>query len=339
MRGIPWSQPGWLDEASQWVEAELARLGQSVVGPIAHTHVRPWSTILRVPTDRGTVYFKAVGPDAAHEVPLTQALAQWRPDCMLPILAADTRRNWLLLPDGGLTLRSLVRGDGDTGRWETVLRVYAEVQVALADRTGDLLGMGVPDRRLARLPALYASLLADTATLRVDWPNGLTADEYNRLRALTPSFAALCRELAAFGLPQTLHHGDFHDANVFWRDGGPVFFDWGDSVVSHPFFSLRTVLVSLEMSLGDEEAAARAFGELLPAYLEPWTRYAPLADLREARRLAYLVGVVNGAVTWQRQVAPLDPAGREEYCGPVPALLQEFLGEVEGTTGYSRIGS
>ncbi len=339
MTPIPWSQPGWRDEADHWIHMELARLGQTVVGSIEQPHVRPWSTILRVPTDKGAVYFKAVGPGAAHEVPLTQALAQWRPDCMLPVLAADAPRGWLLLPEGGATLRSLIRADQYASRWTAVLAVYADVQMALADRVGDVLALGVPDRRLERLPALYADLLADTAMLRVDQPNGLASDEYRRLQALTPRFADLCQELAAFGLPATLHHGDFHDANVFWSAGRPVFFDWGDAVISHPFFSLRTVLVSLEMSLGDEAAAAQAFGELLPAYLEPWTRYAPLAQLHEARRLAYLVGVVNGAVTWHRQVASLDEAGRAEYGEPVPALLQEFLGEVEGTTTYSQIGS
>ena len=336
MTTIPWSRPGWLDEASQWINTELARQNQSIVGPIEQPHVRPWSTILRASTEQGTVYFKAVGADAAHEVPLTLALAQWRPDCMLPVLAADVQRRWLLFPDGGPTLRSLIRADKDASRWQAVLPVYADAQQALADRGPELLALGVPDRRLAQLPALYERLLTDTDMLRVDQPNGLTSDEYGRLQALTPRFAELCAELAAFGLPETLHHGDFHDANVFWP-GRPVFFDWGDSVVSHPFFSLRTVLVSLEMSLGEEEAAG-VFGKLLPSYLEPWMRYSPLAQLQAARRLAYLVGVVNGALTWHRQVAPLDAAGREEYGGPVPALLQEFLGEVEGTTAYSRIG-
>lgn len=336
---IPWSQPGWLDEAHAWIHAELARLNQGVVGVIEQPHTRPWSTILRVPTDRGTVYFKAVGSDAAHEVPLTVALARGWPNYSLSVLAADTERGWLLLPDGGPTLRSLIREDKDTSRWETVLSVYADLQVAMAERVHDLLRMGVPDRRLDRLPALYEGLLADTDMLRVDRPNGLTTDEYRRLQALAPRFTTLSQELAAFGLPETLHHGDFHDANVFWQDGRPVFFDWGDSVISHPFFSLRTVLVSLEMSLGDEAAAGQAFTHLLDAYLEPWTPYVPLAELKKARRLAYLVGVVNGALTWHSQVAALDAAGRQEYGGPVPALLQEFLGEVEGTTAYSWIGS
>lgn len=332
-----WSEPGWLDEASVWVHEQVEPLGRRVTGPLEQLHVRPWSVVLRVPTDTGAVYFKAVGPDSAHEVALTQALAQWRPDCILPVLAADVDHNWMILAEGGATLRSFIRADKDPRRWFSVLPVFAELQLELANRVDDILALGVPDRRLDRLPALYEMLLSATDTLRIGQTPGVTADEYRRLVALMPRFAEMCQELASFGLPATLDHGDFHDANVFFPDGHPVFFDWGDAAVGHPFFSLRTVLVSLENSIG-EESAADAFAQLLPSYLEPWTRYAPLADLHKARRLAYLVCVIKIAGNYHRLWQMLDDAGREEYAGPVPSLMQEFLGEVEGTTAYSRIG-
>src|SRR3989304_2581881 len=71
----PWTQPGWLEQASARIHAELERQGIRVSGPIVQSHVRPWSTVLRAPTTKGDIYFKAAMPALAHEPGLTQALA------------------------------------------------------------------------------------------------------------------------------------------------------------------------------------------------------------------------------------------------------------------------
>ena len=89
---IPWSQAGWLDEARAWIHQRVEQLGRHVTGPLEQPHTYPWSTVLHVPTDQGKVYFKAVSGLDPHEVPLNLALAEWRPDCTLRVLASDIDR-------------------------------------------------------------------------------------------------------------------------------------------------------------------------------------------------------------------------------------------------------
>ncbi len=78
----------------------------------------------------------------------------------------------------------------------------------------------------------------------------------------------MCEQLVQYHIPETLNHGDFHYGNVFVRGGRFSFIDWGDSCVSQPFYSLRTVLVSAEISLGLEENS-RSFG---PYATPTWSR-------------------------------------------------------------------
>ena len=52
----------------------------------------------------------------------------------------------------------------------------------------------------------------------------------------------MCDELAGYGLPETIQHDDFHDGQVFVRDGRYLLLDWGDACVSHPFFTLSVTL-------------------------------------------------------------------------------------------------
>src|SRR5512133_133807 len=102
---LPWAETGWLAQAQAWINQQLDQRGVSVTGPIEQTHVRPWSTVLRAPTASGFYYFKASAPVLTHEPLLTQALYQWRPDCVQTVLAVDGARAWMLMPDQSPFLR------------------------------------------------------------------------------------------------------------------------------------------------------------------------------------------------------------------------------------------
>lgn len=319
---LPWLQPGWFEQASTWVHAALGHQGINVTGTIEQPHVH--STVLRVPTTAGDIYFKATSPTLAHEPALTQALWRWRPDCMPPVLAVDLARGWMLIPNLGVTLRSLVQSTRDLGHWERVLRIYAEVQMDLTSRVNELLELGVLDRRLTMLPDYYEQLLTDTDALLIGHPKGLSMEAYQRLRQFAPQFRDMCEQLAGYGIPETLHHEDFHDANIFVRDNHYTLADWGESGVAHPFCTLLVTSRVIAWRLKLEKNAPELV-RLYDVYLEPWTCFASLESLNAALKLAYRVGMVCRALTWRRVTAGEVEPFKSEYADAVPGWLQEFL--------------
>ncbi len=93
----------------------------------------------------------------------------------------------------------------------------------------------------------------------------------------------MCEELAGYGLPETIQHDDFHDGQVFVRDGRYLLLDWGDACVSHPFFTLAVTLVG-DLSWGLDDIQGSVDVEpFRDAYLDPFTQIAEGADL--ARRV------------------------------------------------------
>ena len=74
------TSPGWLDEAHAWVHARAEEAGHALAGPIEQRRVRPWSTQLVVPTDRGRLWFKANCTSMAFEPALHDLLARVAPD-------------------------------------------------------------------------------------------------------------------------------------------------------------------------------------------------------------------------------------------------------------------
>lgn len=319
-----WTSQAWLHEASAWIEDVLAQYALVRSGLITQTHVRPWSTVLQVPTEAGLYYFKAVVPALVDEILLTAALAEWLPRDTLSPLAIEPKRAWMLLPDGGPRLRELFRADRDIAHWSKVLPVYAGAQIALCDRVPDMLALGTPDRRLTLLPDLYRQLLRDMEQVGVDDDAQLTGDERMRLRALDPRLAEWCAELAAQPIPESLNHGDLHDGNVFLPDSEPVFFDWGDASVTHPFVSVRTVFVSVEITLDLPEGGAFDM-PFVEAYLAPWQRFAPAHVVRHTFQLAQQLAPLVSALSWYRGMQSLPAAEQRDHATAVSHLLRELL--------------
>jgi hypothetical protein len=322
---LPWDEPGWHDQAAEWIAVQLAANGWYANGPVETVHQRIWSIFMRVPTDRGTAYFKAPAPPF-YEAPLTQALARWRPDCTVPLLGADLERGWLLSADAGSTLRSIGQTPGQVDHWLKALPIYAGLQIEMATHVEKLLSFGSPDRRLAILPGLYSQLLEETGSLRIGQELGLTPDEHRALLDLRPRFADLCAELDSIGLPATLTHEEIHENNVLFDGEHYVFTDWSDSSVAHPFFTMTVTLRATAHWLKLDESGPEMI-RMRDVYFEPWTKFASREKLLSAFNLAYRLGMANRALSWNEALRSLTEAQIEPYNDSVPGWLQDFLHE------------
>ncbi|MGH3993280.1 MAG: hypothetical protein ACRDSN_12570, partial [Pseudonocardiaceae bacterium] len=212
-------------------------------------------------------------------------------------LAVDVDRGWSLLPDGGSRLRETLDAHPDPRAWEHALRQYALLQRRVAGHVEEMLGFGVPDLRLAALPARYDMLLS-SPQVKAQVGNGgrLSAEQYDALCELRPVLAGWCDELAASGVPASIDHADLHDGQVFIAGGHCLFIDWADASVGHPF---TTLLIAMQRA-AERFADPATMDRLRDAYLEPWTAEHDLADLRRAAALAMRFGVIGRAMAWHR---------------------------------------
>lgn len=314
-----WTEPRFLAEASAWIRTHLEVAGYRVDGEIDQIHVRPWSTVLRVPTLRGTVYFKANHYVLRHEAAVADLLGERRPDFVPRPLAVDTERGWMLIPDAGVRMRELVESEGSLDGWLDVLSLYAGLQLDLAGSVDELLALGVPDMRLAMLPDLYETLIDELATLA-----GVPSEVVDRARARGAEVRQMCLALAQYGIPETIQHDDLNDGQVFLLDGRYRLLDWADACVSHPFFSMSVTLEGvIAWGLDDVENSVD-IGPFRDAYLEPFAERlgATLSNLREAAGIAIRLGWACRAVNGHTGEPDPEPTVRR---------LQMFLdGRVEG---------
>lgn len=307
-RQAPWARSGWFNEAAAWIAAQLSERGRPLAAPVEQIRNFSLSCILRAPTAAGAVYFKVAAdfPLFVDEPLLTTALAARFPGRVPAPLAIDRARRWMLTEDFGRP----IGWDAPLATREALLRAFGELQIAAAESAEGLLALGCVDRRLDRLAAGIDPLLADPVAL-----NRLDEDEVARLRRLAPRLRAMCGELAAYGVPQTLVHGDLHGDNVAGREGAFVFFDWTDACLSHPFFDLMTIL--------DEEEATQA--RLRDAYLALWIAHEPPERLLAAWALARPLCALHHAISYQTITNSLEARTKQEFHADAARWLRHVL--------------
>jgi hypothetical protein len=321
---LVWTEPHWLNQMTDWIKQETTRQNIQITGDIEQPHVRLWATVLRVPTDGGLLFAKAGAPLFDHEAAVVSLLAKWRVDDVPPILAIHLKKNWLLMGDGGTRLREYLAETQAISDWERVLTRYAELQINVSGHLAEFLAMKVPYRGLEKLPAFYTHLIHQKEFMLIDQPNGITTAHWEQLVDLQASVEEKCRQLAHLPIPNSIHHGDLHDGNIFANSDTVQFFDWGDSSISHPFFSLRTAFVSMENTLGIPENDP-IFDDIAKVYLKPWATIATPADCWQAYQLAKQLWAISSAWIWYNLIANTPDPHRQEYLFALPSLMLELL--------------
>jgi hypothetical protein len=278
-----WQDPQWLAGAHAWIDEQVGRLGLTRTGELEQPHVRLWSTVIRVPTAEGQVWFKANTESLRHEAALVDVVARRRPDAVPPLLALDRESGWMLMADAGETLADVMQREGSLARWLDVLELYAGVQLDLAGDVDDLLALGVPDLRLAVLPEKYERLVEEVGAEK-------------RFRDAAPLVRELTEEMASYGLPELVQHDDLHDHQVFVRDGANLLMDWGDAIISQPFFTLAVTLTGVIAWGLDDEENSEDTRPYRNAYLRPFAEKYD-GDLVAAADLATKLGWACRAVS------------------------------------------
>lgn len=308
-----WADDGWLDEAKAWIDESLAARGRACSGRVEQ--IRAWciSSLLRVPTAGGAVFFKAAAPLPlfVDEGAVMEGLARFFPENVPAPLARDSERRWMLLDDLGPELGWAASPEVRV----EVLRVFARMQIESAERVDELLALGCIDRRLDWLAAEAKELLEDDASLE-----DLDEGEVTSLRAVVPQLEAMFAALAESSVPDTLVHGDLHLSNVARVDGHYVFFDWTDASVTHPFFDLIDVFREENDALRDR---------IRDAYLSEWTHIEPMDRLRVVWKVSQPLAFLHHAVSYRHILANVEPEASHELRWGVPYFLRKALAALE----------
>ena len=300
----PWERPGWYGQAVSWIHDQMEDLKLERSGPVQQFKgAWSWSCILVVPTSAGKLFFKACYDKPPGEVALILALQPRWAQCLPRLLAAD-ERGWMLMEN----FEGELIEEMSPERWGAAAGRFAQLQIDCAGDAADWLAMGCPDRRPERLPSLLDKVLDDEELLLSE-PNPLTTTNLKRLRDLQPLLQQLCEHLAVSPVPSTLHNQDFRSGNLVAIGRDFLFYDWGDTVLSHPFFSVQRMLDYVSGQEGVprwhwqmRHRADRLRRTIRDSYLSQWESLASRRQLREDFVLSRQLNPLYQAVRWYHEI-------------------------------------
>ncbi|MGH8991054.1 MAG: phosphotransferase [Acidimicrobiia bacterium] len=150
------------------------------------------------------------------------------------------------------------------------------------------------------MPERFEQALASTGAELARSGSDTDRAQHGRVAAMGATVAAWCEQLGASRVPASLDHNDLHPWNILGTGPGPTrFYDWGDSVVAHPFAAMLVPLGMLRRLL-DVPLDDPRFLRARDAYLDGFAPLAPGKDLAGTLAVACRVAKIARVLTWDR---------------------------------------
>ena len=278
------------DDAVEWIESHVGP-----TAPLRWRKPKPWSLVACAETPDGVFWFKEVDYAADSEPALTAALAQRASHVLPEVVAAEGTR--LLTRHAGPHVGQFIRQSGKTPTsvWADTVASYAELQIELVPIARRLSAFDARPDRLART---FGDVVAPVVTALGD------------------------------AIPFSLVHLDLFKKNVCVGGDGIVLLDWAVPAYGHPFCGLHVILRGLVRDFG-ASPGGREVLHVRDTYLEPWTNYAPMGELRRIFAAANPLGALCRVMRWQRLVGSLPAGLRGGYANRADKWLERFGSSLE----------
>lgn len=286
---VPWLEPKYRQQFEQWLELHVPNALWTVYKETDLTY------LVRGVVGKQVYYGKAVTSISRGEAKLSVALAVRHPKQVPEVVQINAENNWILMRGiEGQALRDIP----DQSRYEAAIREYGRLQREECENIDTFLNYGILDRRPLRLKDEINACLEEMC-------HRLEQEERVSLVAMKEKLLEMCDELAT-GLPMSLDHGDLHGGNIFWRNNPEdiCIFDWGDTMVTHPFFSVRVFWNTLFDLLPEEDESAwyEKITIMRPIYLEAWQGIVSQEILDRHLLIAEELGCVYRALSWHLHI-------------------------------------
>ncbi|AHE66781.1 aminoglycoside phosphotransferase family protein [Legionella oakridgensis] len=315
------------EQALQWALQYLVSHKKSNVQHYQKIVQTSYSIVYRIKTTTDIVYLKQT-PEALFIEAKTLTFLHAQGCKNIPELLAENGalHCFLMTACGDHSLRQLFQGQIDFNTLKQGILNYTNIQRLLENKVQALLSLSVPDWRLQKFASLYYQLITQESLLIDD---GLTRKEIDRLHQLYPLCNQLCEDLLEYTIPETINHCDFHENNMLLdkKTGGINIIDWGETVITHPFFSLNGCL----WNITHFNALKQTDSLYLKLQSQCIASWLDLYDKKELLRALSIANQLNGIyaalayehmyITTKNQINTV----QQEHPGSIAGCLRSFL--------------
>lgn len=284
----------------------------------------PWSNVIQFSTSNGDIYLKQMPPSISLEPQIMQLLEEQFHASVPTVVDINIDLHCFLMKDAGQVLRGYLKNKFQPDLLCRAIMEFTTIQRAIENQLHSFLLLGVPDWRLDRFPKLYNDVLAQEEFLKAD---GMADEELQLLHDLSPQISEQCGLLSKCGIPETLVQTDFHSNNILFDSHTQkiTFIDLGETVITHPFFSLHTFLRQTIIHHGVKERD-QIYDQLQEACFKNWMEFSK-NQLLEGFKLAKKIWPIYSALGVYRLMNGVDMEAFKSYYADRPHRLVGYFRE------------
>lgn len=285
----------------------------------------PWSTVICFSSSKGLIYLKQTPASLSLEPKILQLLVDRFHAPVPVVIRSNEDHHCFLMQDAGQTLRTVLKAEFQSDLLRQAIQQYTPIQRSTEVHVETFLALGVPDWRLETFPRLFDHLIQQSDWLKAE---GLTDQEQQTLHHLSPVISEQCERLSQYQIPQTVVQNDFHTNNILFdvKTKKLSFIDWGETVISHPFFSLHTFLHQATLHHGLKEGDS-TYHQIQDACLESWLAVAQKKEIIEGFILAKKLWPIYSALSYDRLIKSVDLQAFQSYYANRPNRLAGYFRE------------
>lgn len=233
-----------IEKIYEWAKSSLLQKEYEILGSFEDVQATAWSSVSRILTSSGYVYLKETPPLLALEPKIIRILHDKLQAAVPIIIDANKDLNSFLMRDAGKAFYHFNKNENRINLICDGIFSYKNIQNKSIPFVEEFIEFGVPDWRIKNLPLLYKKLILQENLLIED---GFPENEINKLATALNKCISLCEELEKFKIPETLDHCDLHGGNILVdeKSHSITVIDWGETVITNPFFSLSFFLRGL----------------------------------------------------------------------------------------------
>lgn len=317
------------DQALQWAFEYLVSNNKLEI--VKHEKIvqTSYSLVHKINTTQNIVYLKQT-PETLFQESKTLTYLNKQGCQNIPTIIAENKflNCFLMTSCGGESLRHLFKEKIDLNMLNIGILNYTKIQRTLENRPSQLIALGIPNWRLEKFSSLYHQLIQRDELLMSD---GLTEKEITQLNESYRTCLDLCEALSKYQLPETMNHCDFHENNMLLNKntGDISIIDWGETVLSHPFFSLNGCLWNITYFYQIKQTD-KIYRKLQRQCIAPWLELYEEKNLLDALNIANQLNGIFAALSYEQIYnATMDQTQtvQQEHPGSIAGCLRSFLND------------
>ncbi len=301
-----WTEEEWRSDVETWIDMACETYALNRISKIQPGRASIRSMHIRVQTDAGQLFFKALSPGQLFEARMTSSAASLAPDQLVMPLAIDPVRGWMLSPDYGATVDALTP---TPELWARALASLGRLQSELVPYEQTLFDSGLQVMDPRWLPDEFNNALMLHASLPADHPLGIPARDADHAFSAFGAIEQACHQLSAGPVPLSLEHGSFDLSRAFVptdETSSARLLNLSDAHWAHPFASLARPIERMCIDFRAEADDPRIM-QAIGAYLAEFSDYGSPDELYGLVAPALRIAPLHTHETWLRLLADADP--------------------------------